>query len=101
MLSNVSALRSPVVMVVRSRSDSLAVADTTFTRSSVAAKLNWTRKSSSCDLADAYEKELENRLGSLIAILEPLSTLAVGGVVLFMALSMLIPIYSGLDFAGS
>lgn len=53
------------------------------------------------DLADAYEKELENRLGSLIAILEPLSTLAVGGVVLFMALSMLIPIYSGLDFAGS
>ena len=53
------------------------------------------------DLADAYEKELENRLGSLIAILEPLSTLAVGGVVLFMALSMLIPIYSGLDFAGN
>ncbi len=53
------------------------------------------------DLADAYEKELENRLGSLIAILEPFSTLAVGGVVLFMALSMLIPIYSGLDFAGS
>jgi len=52
------------------------------------------------DLADAYEKELENRLGSLIAILEPLSTIAVGGVVLFMALSMLIPIYSGLDFAG-
>jgi len=52
------------------------------------------------DLADAYEKELENRLGGLIAILEPLSTVAVGGVVLFMALSMLIPIYSGLDFAG-
>ena len=52
------------------------------------------------DLAEAYEKELENRLGSMISILEPLSTLAVGGVVLFMALSMLLPIYSGLDFAG-
>ena len=52
------------------------------------------------DLAEAYEKELENRLATLISILEPLSTLAVGGVVLFMALSMLVPIYSGLDFAG-
>ena len=31
------------------------------------------------DLADAYQKELENRLGSLLALLEPLSTLAVGG----------------------
>lgn len=51
------------------------------------------------DLAEAYEKELENRLGSMISILEPMSTLAVGGVVLFMALSMLLPIYSGLDFA--
>ena len=36
------------------------------------------------DLADAYQKELENRLGSLLALLEPLSTLAVGGIVLFM-----------------
>ena len=52
------------------------------------------------DLAEAYEKELENRLGALVSILEPVSTLAVGGVLLFMALSMLLPIYSGLDFAG-
>ena len=37
------------------------------------------------DLADAYQKELENRLGSLLALLEPLSTLAVGGIVLFIA----------------
>ena len=51
------------------------------------------------DLADAYQKELENRLGSLLALLEPLSTLAVGGIVLFIALSMFLPIYSGLNGA--
>lgn len=51
------------------------------------------------DLADAYQKELENRLGSLLALLEPLSTLAVGGIVLFIALSMFLPIYSGLNSA--
>jgi type II secretory pathway component PulF len=48
------------------------------------------------ELADAYQKELENRLGSLLTMLEPLSTLLVGGVVLFIALSMFLPIYSGL-----
>jgi type II secretory pathway component PulF len=48
------------------------------------------------EMADAYQKELENRLGSLLAMLEPVSTLAVGGVVLFMALSMFLPLYSGL-----
>jgi type II secretory pathway component PulF len=53
------------------------------------------------DLADAYQKELENRLGSLLALLEPLSTLAVGGIVLFIALSMFLPIYSGLNSAAS
>ena len=51
------------------------------------------------DLADAYQKELENRLGSPLALLEPLSTLAVGGIVLFIALSMFLPIYSGLNGA--
>ncbi len=49
------------------------------------------------DLADAYQKELENRLGGLLAMLEPLSTLMVGGIVLFIALSMFLPIYSGLN----
>jgi len=52
------------------------------------------------ELADAYQKELENRLGSLLAMLEPLSTLAVGGIVLFIALSMFLPIYSGLNAVG-
>jgi len=48
------------------------------------------------ELADAYQKELETRLGNLLTMLEPVSTLAVGGVVLFMALSMFLPLYSGL-----
>jgi type II secretory pathway component PulF len=51
------------------------------------------------ELGNAYQKELENRLGSLLALLEPLSTMAVGGIVLFIALSMFLPIYSGLDAA--
>ena len=49
------------------------------------------------ELANAYQKELENRLGSLLTLLEPLSTFAVGGIVLFIALSMFLPIYSGLN----
>lgn len=48
------------------------------------------------EMADAYQKELENRLGNLLAMMEPVSTLAVGGVVLFMALSMFLPLYAGL-----
>ena len=52
------------------------------------------------DLATAYEKEVENRLDSLIAILEPASTFVVGGVVLFIALSMFLPIYSGMEDLG-
>jgi type II secretory pathway component PulF len=49
------------------------------------------------ELANAYQKELENRLGSLLTLLEPMSTLMVGGIVLFIALSMFLPIYSGLN----
>ncbi|MBM3942910.1 MAG: type II secretion system F family protein [SAR202 cluster bacterium] len=49
------------------------------------------------DLAEAYQKEMEGRLGSLLALLEPVSTMTVGGVVLFMALSMFLPLYSGLN----
>ncbi len=48
-------------------------------------------------LAETYEKEVDNRLGAILALAEPMSTFAVGGVVLFMALSMFLPIYSGLD----
>ena len=52
------------------------------------------------DLANSYEKEVENKLGSLIALLEPMSTFVVGGVVLFIALSMFLPIYSGMEDLG-
>lgn len=52
------------------------------------------------ELAGSYEKELETRIANIVTLMEPLSTLAVGAVVLFMALSMLLPIYSGLDSVG-
>ena len=48
-------------------------------------------------LAETYEKEVDNRLSAILALAEPMSTFAVGGVVLFMALSMFLPIYSGLE----
>ena len=49
------------------------------------------------NLADAYEKDVENRLSAILSLMEPMSTFAVGGVVLFMALSMFLPIYSGME----
>ena len=51
------------------------------------------------DLASAYEQEVENRLGTILALAEPMSTFAVGEVVLFMALSMFLPIYQGMGEA--
>lgn len=49
------------------------------------------------DAAEAYQKEMERRLNGLLTMLEPLSTLVVGGLVALMAFSMLMPIYSGLQ----
>ena len=49
------------------------------------------------DAANTYEKELDNRLNSLLGMLEPLSTLVVGGIVGLIAFSMFLPIYSGLN----
>jgi type II secretory pathway component PulF len=51
------------------------------------------------DLASAYEQEVENRLNIILALAEPMSTFLVGGVVLFMALSMFLPIYQGMGEA--
>ena len=48
------------------------------------------------DAADTFQKQLERRLDSLLGLLEPASTLVVGGVVGLMAFSMFVPIYSGL-----
>ena len=45
-------------------------------------------------LADAYQKQFEDKIAALLAVLEPVSTFAVGGLVLFMALSVMKPILS-------
>ena len=44
------------------------------------------------DLADVYQNRVESQLNSMVAILEPVATLAVGGVVLLVALSTIGPI---------
>lgn len=49
------------------------------------------------DAADNYQKQLERRLNNLLAVLEPASTAIVGGIVGFIAFSMFVPIYSGLE----
>ncbi len=49
------------------------------------------------DAADAYQKQLEERLASLLGIMEPVSTIAVGAIVGFIAFSMFVPIYAGLN----
>jgi type IV pilus assembly protein PilC len=48
------------------------------------------------DAADAYQKQQEQRLSSILNMLEPASTVVVGAIVGFIALSMFLPIYSGL-----
>ena len=49
------------------------------------------------DAAVAYQKQMEQRLNTLLGIMEPASTLFVGAIVGLMAFSMFLPIYSGLD----
>lgn len=49
------------------------------------------------DAADAYQKQFDQRLTSLLGLLEPASTVVVGGIVGFIAISMFLPIYSGLS----
>ena len=46
------------------------------------------------ELAAAYEKEFETKIEGLLAVLEPVSTFMVGGLVLFMALSVMKPVLS-------
>jgi type IV pilus assembly protein PilC len=45
-------------------------------------------------LADFYEQEVDRKIDSLISMIEPALTLAVGGMVIFIALSMITPLYS-------
>jgi general secretion pathway protein F len=44
-------------------------------------------------VADAYEREVERSLNQLTALLEPVMTLAMAGVILFMMLAILMPIF--------
>jgi len=47
--------------------------------------------------ANAYQKQMDQKLNSLLAFLEPACTVMVGAIVGFIAFSMFVPIYSGLD----
>jgi len=49
------------------------------------------------EIAEAYQKQLDRQLDSLLGMLEPASTVVVGGIVGFIAFSMFVPIYSGLN----
>lgn len=49
------------------------------------------------EIAGSYQKQLDRQLDSLLGMLEPASTLVVGGIVGFIAFSMFVPIYSGLN----
>ncbi|MEE9247648.1 MAG: type II secretion system F family protein [Dehalococcoidia bacterium] len=49
------------------------------------------------DAANAYQKQHEARLNAILGMLEPFSTVVVGGIVGFIAMSMFVPIYSGMN----
>ncbi len=49
------------------------------------------------EVADAYEKQFEDRIAAILAVVEPASQIAVGGVVLIMMLSIMKPILSAAD----
>ncbi len=45
-------------------------------------------------LADFYERKVDRRIDILISMIEPVLTVIIGGVVIFIALSMITPMYS-------
>ncbi len=49
------------------------------------------------DAAATYQQQLEQRLNGILGMLEPLSTIVVGGIVALIAFSMFVPIYASLD----
>jgi type IV pilus assembly protein PilC len=49
------------------------------------------------NLADFYEREVDRKIDSLIALIEPAMTIVVGLVVLFLATSLITPMYSVLQ----
>ena len=44
-------------------------------------------------VADAYEQDVESSIGTLTSLLEPLMIVVMGGVVLFIVLAILLPIF--------
>jgi type IV pilus assembly protein PilC len=46
------------------------------------------------NVADAYETEAEDKINAMMTMMEPMMTLAIAGVVGFIALSMITPMYS-------
>ena len=44
-------------------------------------------------VADTYEREVSRSLSQLTTLLEPLMTLAMAGIILFMMLAILLPIF--------
>ena len=49
------------------------------------------------ELADAYQKRAQDRIGTVVAVLDPVSTLVVGGVVAVLAMSMIQPIMAQMN----
>ncbi|MBI4294572.1 MAG: type II secretion system F family protein [Chloroflexi bacterium] len=49
------------------------------------------------DVADAYEQQTDDKLNALVSIIEPAATLGVALLIGFIAFSMFVPIYSGLN----
>ncbi|MBI4201856.1 MAG: type II secretion system F family protein [Chloroflexi bacterium] len=52
------------------------------------------------DAASAYQNQLDQRLSGILGMLEPLSTIFVGGIVALIAFSMFLPIYASLNSFG-
>jgi type IV pilus assembly protein PilC len=52
------------------------------------------------DAASTFQRERDEKLETMLAALEPLSTVVVGGIVAFIAFAMFVPIYSGLGELG-
>ncbi|MDA8028333.1 MAG: type II secretion system F family protein [Nitrospiraceae bacterium] len=44
-------------------------------------------------LAEGYEQEVDQTIGTLTSLIEPVMILFIGGIVLFMVMSVLLPIF--------
>ena len=53
-----------------------------------------TLESNLTHVADSYEQEVEERIDSLVALIEPVLTLGIGVLVAFIALSVILPMFS-------